>query len=132
MAYYRSNSAGSIEATGYTTLAAASMPNTGTSHILSTTGADPWVLQPPIPGCKKRVVFHALTSANLQLLRSCSAAATDIITFVSSTTGVSILTLNTIRANQVTVIDLEGYNTTSWVITNCFPATSIPIVGYTS
>jgi hypothetical protein len=133
MAYYRSKLAGEVAVTAGSSGAgtAASMPNFGTSHVTGTTGADAYVLQAPVAGCKKRVVFHALTSANLQVLRSCTSGG-DNISFVSSTTGVSVLTLTTIRANQVTVIDLEGYNSTSWIVTNCFPATSIPIVAYTS
>ena len=134
MAYKKINRSGAVQITAGSTGAgtAATMPNFGTTIITSTTGADAWVLQAPVQGCRKRIIFAALSTANLQVIRSCTSGAGSP-TFVGATTGINTITINTAR-NVTTplVIDLEGYNSTSWVITNICPQTSLMSVTMSS
>lgn len=126
MAYFKTNSAGTIQVTAGTTGAgtAASMPNTGTS-IITNSSAENYVLQAPVQGCRKRVIFSHLSTANLCVLRA-STTGSDDITFVGATTGINVITLNTARVvTTPVVVDLEGFNSTSWVITSIFPETSL-------
>ena len=105
---------------------AASMPNTGITVIANTSG-EAWVLQPPVAGCKKRVVFTGLTSANVNILRA-STSGDDVIAFMGATTGINTLTLSTMSGQFPLVIDLVGFNSTSWLITNVFPQTTAVFV----
>jgi hypothetical protein len=126
MAYERTNRAGRTQVTAGTTGAgtAASMPNHGTSIIANSSGEN-YVLAPPVAGCRKRVIFSHLSTANLCVLRA-STTGSDAITFVGATTGINVITLNTARVvTTPIVIDLEGFNSTSWVITSVFPETSL-------
>ena len=126
MAYNRTNQAGAVQVTAGTTGAgtAASMPNTGTS-VVGNTSAENFVLQAPYQGCRKRIIFSALSTANLCVIRASTTGADDI-SFVGATTGINIITINTARVlTTPVVIDLEGYNSTSWVITSVFPETSL-------
>lgn len=132
MAYFKTNLRGQLAVTPGTTGAgtAASMPNFGTSYVANSSG-EAFVLEAPVAGCKKRVVFTHLTSANLSVLRSCTAGG-DNISFLGATTGINTITLTTVRAGFVTVIDLEGQNSTSWIVTNIYPDTSVGVVAYSS
>ena len=127
MAYTKSNQAGAIQvAPGSSGAAtAASMPNYGTSVITSTTAGDVFVLQPPVQGCRKRVIFALLSTDNVQVVMSCTAGG-DNISIVGATTGINAITVNTARVlTTPVVVDLEGFNSTSWVITGVCPQTSL-------
>lgn len=127
MAYTKSNSAGATRvATGSSGAGtAASMPNYGTSVITSTTAGDAFVLQPPVQGCRKRIIFATLSTANVQVVMSCTSGGDDI-TIVGATTGINAITVNTARVvTTPVVVDLEGFNSTSWVITGVCPQTSL-------
>ena len=129
MAYNRTNQAGNVRITAGSTGAAtaASMPNFGTSVITSTTAGDTYVLQPPVQGCRKRIIFATLSTSNVQVVMSCTTAGgAAAITFVGATTGINVITVNTLRVvTTPVVVDLEGFNSTSWVITNVCPQTSL-------
>ena len=126
MAYSRSNSAGAVQVSAGTTAAATapSMPNSGTS-IVSNSSGEVFVLQAPIQGCRKRIILTDLTTANLCVIKSCTTGG-DNISFIGATTGINTITLTTLRAlGTPLTIDLEGYNSTSWVITSIFPDSSL-------
>ena len=126
MAYVKKDYSGALQVTVGTTGAgvAASMPNNGTSVITGTSG-EAYVLQAPIAGCRKRVIFTSLSTANLSVLRSCTSAGGSP-TFIGATTGINTITVTTLRAlTTPLVIDLEGFNSTSWVITSIFPDSSL-------
>jgi exosortase/archaeosortase len=128
MAYFRTKLEGAIAVTKGTSAAAtaASMPNFGTSIIANTSG-EAWVLQAPYAGVRKRVVFTGLTSANTNILRACTTGGDDI-TFVGATTGINALSVTTGSGAFAMVIDLEGQNTTSWIITNIFPESTVATI----
>jgi hypothetical protein len=131
MAYSRTRSEGSFANTGTTGAGLApTLPNTGTS-VIGNSSAEAWVLQAPYAGCRKRVIFTHLTSANLNILRSCTTSGGSPC-FVGATTGINTLTLTTIRAGFATVVDLEGINSTLWAVTNVFPGTSVAVAALTS
>lgn len=116
---------GALQVTRGTTGAgtAPSMPNYGTSIITGTSG-EVAVLQPPVQGCKKRIVVTSLSTAALQVVRTSTAGGA--IGFVGATTGINLMTVTTARTlSAPLVIDLEGFNTTSWLITNVFAASSV-------
>jgi hypothetical protein len=128
MTYFRTKYQGEQRTINGTTGAAnaggVKMPNSGTSVIGNTT-TEVFVLEPPITGCKKRIVLNTPSTGVLPVIR-CASAASVGISFVGATTGINILTLTTARvATNPAVIDLEGLNSTSWVITNVFTATSL-------
>jgi hypothetical protein len=127
MAYFRSNvSVGSKQVTAGTTGAgtAASMPNTGTSIIANTSG-EAFVLQAPVTGCKKRIILTSLSTAALCVIRT-STTSGGAPSIVGATTGINTITETTLRAlTTPLVIDLEGFNSTSWVITSIFPDSSL-------
>jgi hypothetical protein len=129
MAYFKTNLTGEIGPITKGTTAAAtapSMPNYGTSIIANTSG-EAWVLQTPVAGVRKRVVFTGLTSANTNILRSCTTGGDDV-TFVGATTGINALSITTGSGVFPMVIDLEGQNTTSWIITNIFPQSTVATI----
>jgi hypothetical protein len=135
MAYYRSHTGGSLTnnvvskgTTGAAT--AASMPNFGTS-IVANTSAEAWVLQAPVQGCRKRVIFTGLTSANTNILRSCTTGGDDI-SFAGATTGINTLSISTMSGAFPLVVDLEGASSILWYVTNVFPQTTVIILVPTS
>jgi len=133
MAYVRTYSAAHKQVTKGTTAAAtaASTPNYGTT-IISDTSAEVYVLQPPTAGCRKRIIFTAVTTGTLPIVMSCTAGGDDI-TIVGATTGINALTLTTARIlTQPVTVDLEGLNSTSWIITSIWPATSVAIGSVTA
>jgi hypothetical protein len=126
MAYSRSDQAGAVQVTPGTTGAgtAASMPNYGTS-IITGTSAEAFVLQAPVQGCKKRIIVTSLSTAALQVIRT-STTSGGAPSIVGATTGINTITVTTLRAlTTPLVIDLEGFNSTSWVITGVFPDSSL-------
>jgi hypothetical protein len=100
------------------------MPNYGTS-IISNSSGEVFVLQPPVQGVKKRIILANLTTNNLCVIKSCTTAG-GAPSIVGATTGINTITLTTLRAlTTPTIIDLEGFNSTSWVITGIFPDSSL-------
>jgi hypothetical protein len=126
MAYSRSDQAGAVQVTAGTTGAgtAASMPNYGTS-IISNTSGEAFVLQAPVQGCRKRIILTSLSTANLCVVRT-STTSGGAPSIVGATTGINTITVTTLRAlTTPLIIDLEGFNSTSWVITGIFPDSSL-------
>jgi hypothetical protein len=136
MAYTKTKlDARAINAQGSTGAAtAASMPNHGVTFITNaTTAADTYTLQPPVAGCEKRLIFTTAltTSTELPIVRTSTTGADDI-TIVGATTGINQIALTTARvATQFTVVDMVGRNSTSWIIVNVFPNTSLGFAAIT-
>lgn len=134
MAYFYRNSGGALAVTAGTTGAgtAASMPNTGTSIIGATSG-EAYVLQPPVAGCRKRIIFTAQTTGALPIVRSSTTSGGAPTFLIGATTGINTLTLTTARIlTTPTIVDLEGIGSTSWVVTNIWPNTSVAIGSVTA
>ena len=57
------------------------------------------------------------------------STAGGAISFVADTTGKNLMTLAAIRSTvAATVVELIGMNTTSWVVANVCPATSVATI----
>jgi hypothetical protein len=126
MAYARTDQAGAVQVTAGATGAgvAASMPNYGTS-IITASSADAFVLQAPVQGVKKRIIVNLLTTGAQPIIRT-STTSGGAPSIVGATTGINTITVTTARnVSAPLVIDLEGFNSTSWVITGVFPDSSI-------
>lgn len=123
MAYSRSKQWGERPViTGTTGAATApSMPNYGVSVIANTT-SDVFVLQPPVAGVQKTIVFNNLTTTVVPVVRL--STGTGVVSLLGST-GNTIVTLSAIRSTVfATVVTLTGINTTSWVLTGVCPGSS--------
>lgn len=123
MAYSRTKQAGQLAVTVGSTGAgtAPSMPNHGVS-IITATSNEVYVLQPPVAGCEKTIVFQSLTTTVLPVVRL--STASGVVSLLGST-GNSIITAAAIRSTVLaTVVTLKGINSTSWVITGVCPGSS--------
>jgi hypothetical protein len=125
MAYFRTRTQGEPKTVNGTTGAgtAVKMPNSGVS-VISNTSGEVFVLDPPVMGCRKTIVYSNISTANLCVVRT--ATAGGAISFIGATTGQNLITMTTARHTVVpVVIELLGLNTTSWVVANVFPQTSL-------
>lgn len=133
MSYYKTGMSKVKEVTKGSSGAAtaASMPNHGTSILTGTSGGSIWVLQPPEAGVRKRIIINGVAATDLQVIKA-STTGSDAITFVGATTGINTLTLTTVHIGRPVTIDLEGLNSTSWIITGIYPETSVGTATYSS
>jgi hypothetical protein len=125
MTYFRTRAQGEPKTVNGTTGAgtAVKMPNYGVSVITNTSG-EVFVLDPPVMGCRKTIVYSNISTANLCVVRASTSGGG--ISFIGATTGQNLITMTTARHTVVpVVIELLGLNTTSWVISNVFPQTSL-------
>lgn len=132
MAYTRSNKAGQLQVTPGTTGAANAggvyMPNSGTSVIGNTT-TEVFTLAAPVQGCKKRIIVTSLTTTVAPVIRFSTSSGAGTVSLVGATTGNNLLTILGTRSTFcATVMDLEGFNSTSWLLTNVCPASSTATV----
>jgi hypothetical protein len=107
---------------------AGTISNSGLSFIQNaTTDQDVFVLERPIAGCQKRLVFiSALTTASELPIVRCSTTGADDITFSGATTGLNIMTMTTARiVGQHVTVDLVGLSSIAWSIANIYPPTSV-------
>jgi hypothetical protein len=108
----------------------ATMSNTGLSFIENaTTAQDVYVLERPVLGCQKRLVFiDAKTTAGELPVVRCSTTGADDITFSGATTGLNVMTLTTARiVAQHVVVDLVGLSSIAWAIASVYPPTSVAV-----
>lgn len=123
MTYYKSKKWGELKnivgSTGAGT--APSMPNSGVS-IVTATSNEVYVLQPPVAGVEKTIIFQSLTTTVLPVVRL--STGTGVVSLFG-TTGNTIMTAAAIRSTVLaTVVTLKGINSTSWVITGVCPGSS--------
>jgi hypothetical protein len=133
MAYVRTKAGAEKQVAKRTTGATATgtTPNYGTT-VINDSSAEVYVLEPPVAGCRKRLIFTTATTGDgaLPIVKSSTtpAAGVSAITFVGATTGINTLTLTTARIlTQPTIVELEGLNSTSWIITSIWPNTSVAV-----
>lgn len=123
MAYFKTNTKGELPSilgtTGEGT--APSMPNSGVS-VITATSAEVYVLQPPVTGCQKTLVFNTYSTTALPVVKFCTAAAQSISLLGVSTNLTVIKSAATKSTVAATVVQLIGINSTRWAITNVFPA----------
>ena len=124
MPYFRTKQGGERATINGTTGegAAPSMPNSGVSIITNTT-AEVFVLQPPIAGCEKTIVFHTYSTTALPIVKLTSAANTAApISFMGVSTNLSVIKSAAGKSTvSPTVVQLKGINSTSWLIMSVFP-----------
>lgn len=135
MAYFRTKQGGDIAVNlplGTTSAGAtASLPNYGVSQIISSS-ADVYVLQPPVAGVDKTLVFHQYSTATFPIVKLCTnSAATVSILGVSTNLTVmkSAVGKSTVCA---TVVQMKGISSTQWVITNIWPSMGSLTTGSTA
>jgi hypothetical protein len=126
MAYFKTKMQGEPRTVNGSTGAgtATKMPNSGVSVIGNTT-TEVFVLEPPIFGCRKTIIINTLTTTVLPVIRTSTVANGGAISYVGPTTGLNLLTVAGTRSTAaLTVIELIGLNSTSWVVTNVCPGSS--------
>lgn len=123
MAYFKTKQQGEraniVGTTGEAT--APSMPNSGVS-IITATSAEVYVLQPPVAGCEKTIVFNTYSTTALPVVKFCTAAAQSISLLGVSTNLTVLKSAATKSTVAATVVQLKGISSTQWMITNVFPA----------
>jgi hypothetical protein len=127
MAYFKTRMQGEPRAVAGSTAAAntggVKMPNSGISVIGNTT-SEVFVLAAPVTGCRKTIVITSLTTTVLPIIRTSSTSGADI-SFVGVTTGLNLLNILGPRSTALaTVVELIGFNSTSWLLANVCPASS--------
>src|SRR5262245_21830187 len=109
-------------------------PNNGFTVITNaTTAADIYVLEPPVSGCRKTLIFNTAlaTASELPVVNTVTVKTAGINFMVPAggSTGLWQLNLTTLRAltSSPVVVELLGINSTAWVITSVSHHTSTAI-----
>src|SRR5512139_211560 len=107
-------------ALGTTGGAVVGISNWGVS-VITATSAEVYVLQPPVAGCEKTLVFNTYSTTALPVVKLCTNAAQSISLMGSSTNLTVLKSAATKSTVAATVVQLKGISSTQWLITNVFP-----------
>lgn len=125
MAYFRTKQGGDIAvalSSGSTGAGGATkIANYGITQI-SYTSAEKVVLAPPIAGCEKTLVFSGYSTSALPIVYLSSDQAQTVSLLGKTTNNTVFKVAAGLSTVSPTVVQLKGLNTTSWLMTNVFPA----------
>lgn len=136
MAYFRTKQGGDVAVNlplGTTSAGAtASLPNYGISIIVSSS-ADTYVLQPPVAGVEKTLVFNQYSTATFPIVKLSSNASAAPVSLMGVSTNLTVFKSAAGKSTVLaTVIQMKGISSTQWLVTNMWPSIGALTTGSTA
>lgn len=123
MAYFRTKQGGDIAVNLPKTTGAgtANVPNYGITQV-AYTSAEILVMNPPVAGCEKTLVFNGFSTAAFPIIKLCTDAAQTVSLMGKSTNLTVIKAAAGLSTVCPTVVTMKGISSTQWLITGVFPS----------
>lgn len=134
MAYFRTKQGGDISVNlplGTTGGAVAGIPNYGISQITNTS-AEVYVLQSPVAGVEKTLVFHQYSTGTFPVVKLCTSAAQSV-SLLGVSTNLTVMKSAVGKSTVLaTVVQMKGISSTQWVVTSMWPSMGALTTGSTA